>query len=71
MSRLLNMADPEDVSLLQRTQQNHETGVNALLNDHEAREALKTLLSKGAQPSHVHGAYSALFREAKKQEKLA
>jgi hypothetical protein len=62
MSRLLNMADPEDVSTLHRIQDGHKAGVQDLLNDREAKQALETLLSKGAQPSHVHGAYSALFR---------
>ncbi len=66
MSRLLNMADPEDVSILNKCQESHATGVRALLNDQEAHEALAVLLSKGAQPSHVHGAFSALFRESKR-----
>jgi len=66
VSRLLNMADPEDANVLRKCQESHATGVRALLNDQEAREALVVLLSKGAQPSHVHGAFSVLFRESKK-----
>ncbi len=65
--RFLNMADPEDVSTLYRMQHDYETAVHALLSDQESRAALEVLLSKGAKSSHVHGSYSALRREAKRE----
>lgn len=62
--------DPNDEDI-QRMRNRHETAVRALLDDQGALEALRTLLSKGAQPAHVHGAYSKLLREKIRHETTA
>lgn len=62
MSRLLNMADPYDVSFLKETQESYARDVRAILADPDSHAALAVLKAKGWSSSRVHGAYSALLR---------
>ncbi|MEM9223509.1 MAG: hypothetical protein AAGB11_14070 [Pseudomonadota bacterium] len=62
MSRLLNMADPDDRTTMERIQTERATEIRALMNDSESRAALEVLHRKGHKTSVVHGALSALKR---------
>ncbi len=64
-SRMVNMADEDEISVYKKWHDEYNARVHSILNDEECVAALRVLAAKGHRRDSVHAAYSVVKRNTK------